>query len=315
MVWDPTFNWADATSFRGEARKYPILTEMIIQLNLKADIASESNMANVAKNNPLGPVIDFNSKFDSLVPLFIDQVAGDGSYWTVAKLETEIGASRPVNGLGYCFTPTWINWMYQAVSLLLSVTPPPSARTMDDDWGGVGYNTGSYADANFLYRWTAQNPDVGLWAVNNITNEINFSTGVDVTGAANYIDADYRTSADRDDNDITWQNVKAEVSVMYLTIQLRSVNIFVNLLDSVLLINGSSETFDSAYAEGTWRSVMVSGVGTLYFNGVEILTGISSVNTNIRLAAAIQPGESPNYAEITAGPVIVKDGSGDPIPI
>jgi len=146
MAWDPTFDWADTSSFNGEARKLSILTEMITQLNAKATLQGK-----VTLQTPLAGIVfdlsSFNLKFEELVPLFRDSILGDGSYWTITKLESAIGANMPTPS--YMITPTWINWMYQAISLLLFYT-------YGDSWNGTESNSGSYLDTNFNYRWSTR---------------------------------------------------------------------------------------------------------------------------------------------------------------
>lgn len=127
MAWDPTFDWTDAESFNGEARKLAILVEMITQINIKCVESSSAEMNVSVAGDPLNILIDFNDKLSEVAVKFYDHIAADGSKWTIAKLEAEIGISRPsVNIIK--LTPIWINWMYQAIELLLYSALPTQYR-------------------------------------------------------------------------------------------------------------------------------------------------------------------------------------------
>jgi len=201
MAWSGTFNWANASSFNGEARKLSILTEMILQLNIKATCVSVANMDTVVPGDPLSILIDFDDKFEAVANEFYDHILEDGSKWTVAKLETQIGASKP-GGRGAIFSPTWINWMYQAINLLVwktwitEYTMTFPSVTITACW----YN---YVEVDEEYVWKLDPSCPCSTSIKNMDNTLSRNFGGNYTfevapgGSVSYIlDVHYGYTAD-----------------------------------------------------------------------------------------------------------------------
>jgi len=139
MAWDPTFNWAVASSFNGEARKLSILDEILTQLNIKAVCTGETPISIPSHGGTVG-MNTLNNYFLSVATQFYKDVTVDETRWTRALLETAIGSALPGR-----FSPTWINWMYQAINLIVYatdieqyvVTLTPFTKTHCYEVGGV----------------------------------------------------------------------------------------------------------------------------------------------------------------------------------
>jgi hypothetical protein len=166
MAWDPTFDWADASSFNGEARKFSIMSELIDQLNLKGDEVDEPSLSQVVRGEAVGKVSEFTSSFDSVIAGFYDHITNDGQDWTVARLEAEIGISRPSTGSGGLLTPTWINWTYQAINLLLHIFK------RSEYWTGINGNSGAWKDGSFSRRWPTSSSVNGSATVNTVLGQL-----------------------------------------------------------------------------------------------------------------------------------------------
>jgi len=144
MAWDPTFDWEDPDSFRGEARKYSILTEIATQLNIKCTDVSEPTAALPQLGYPMGYVNDLNTKLDALLPSYVDIINREMSYLDLVRLEAILG-TRPSGVFG----GSLINWYYKAINLLIFAT----FSYYGEDWDGVEYNSAVVNDANYSRRW------------------------------------------------------------------------------------------------------------------------------------------------------------------
>ena len=296
MAWDPTFDWTDASSFNGEARKLSILTEMIIQLNLKCDIVSETNLTQVAANGLLDILLDFNSKFNDIATEFYDQIADDGTNWTIAKLETEIGTSRPDALLGNPFTPTWINWMYQAIELLLGTF------NISDYWDDYLGSSGAYSDSKFSKRWSLTGSPVGTPVVNTVAQTFEFLAedynGANLlsTEAAIYLTGCYMQFS----LDLTDFYVAPPVGCRFT----HSPYVDIYRDDSVRIYGNR---FSGDYSSGIWKIQELSGTIYVYFN--------ASLVHSFTYTGLYLPFFQINNLKATIGEFEMKTNAGAEIPL
>jgi len=261
MAWDPTFDWADKSSFNGEPRKYSIINEIITQINIKCGEAGISSLPSALLSGVLGIIEDMDDKVQELIPYY-------GK--TLASIEAEIGSANPPHSQGNLFTPTWINWTYQAIELLV-------LSWYSEYWNGsaIGSASGAVLDANWQSRWNygaawaAYPGESSISTVNQtltITKSVGFYFSFKFTldhktpqGTANIFSVEV---------EVTCNPSTAALSYCRIDLGACRMDIY---YDHVEMYNTGSGDFVGDYTDGVWKATKDGfGLITLYFDGVKV---------------------------------------------
>lgn len=274
MTWDPLFDWGDMTSFYGKTT-FPVMESFTSELNPKCVAVSISEIDSPVRGNPIGMTpIAVDSKMVEVIPEYYNHFIRDGSKFTLAQIETEIGQSqvKVVNG-GLLNTP-WIDWNYQAIELLL-----PQEIYASEWWNGLGANSPSSGDPTsdqfFIDRWALSGyltAAVGGWIPNalkvNVTSIdtpaiLNHKTNGTFSGSIEFY-LDYRGT-----------NITIDCGALVFTLQSKFPD-REDVLISSPTVDTVSTSSGGTWFPGTWK-ITSDGVDiSLYYNGGLIYTSPSA---------------------------------------
>jgi len=165
MGWSGDYNWTSADTLRGNPKV--IILELLAALNERRSELSlsaltiergESNFPDVFFQPAFGAYVIDEAMTDSFFGNWADQTDSSGLFdgqssiphWTEAKLNTEIGVTRPVLQVGTTFSADWVWWMYKALKLLLWTDGQTSSTphvNQDRRYSGSGHATWAAAVA------------------------------------------------------------------------------------------------------------------------------------------------------------------------